>query len=171
MLTYMINERLKEAINQQVTEEYTAAYLYRHLANEMDALSFPGLCQWFIAQAEEECEHAQKFAQHLIDRGERVVPKNIEITAPEITSPQQAFEASLEHEKKVSGQIRAITRLADEVGDLESRGLLNWFLTEQVEEEATVGEILDQIALVSNDGSGLLRIDARLGNRPTSEDQ
>jgi len=161
----MIDQQLKDAINQQVTEEYAAAYTYRHLANEMDALSFPGLCQWFVAQAEEECEHAQKFAQHLIDRGERVVPKTIEINAPEINTPRQAFEAALAHERKVSEQIRTITRLADEVGDLESRVLLNWFLNEQVEEEATVGEILDQLNLVGDDGSGLLRIDARLGNR------
>ena len=61
----MIDQQLKDAINQQVTEEYAAAYTYRHLANEMDALSFPGLCQWFVAQAKEECEHALKFAQHL----------------------------------------------------------------------------------------------------------
>lgn len=164
----MINDRLKAAINQQVTEEYTAAYIYRHLANEMDALSLPGMCQWFAAQAEEECEHAYKFAKHLIDRGEHVVPKNIIFEGAEITSPKQAFEAALEHEKKVSEQIRQITRLADEVGDLESRGLLNWFLTEQIEEEATVGEILDQLALVGDDGSGMLRIDARLAGRSDS---
>ena len=65
----------------------------------------------------------------------------------------------------IRDRIRTITRLADEVGDLESRALLNWFLNEQVEEEATVGEILDQLNLVGDDGSGLLRIDARLGNR------
>ncbi|MDK8880444.1 ferritin [Corynebacterium sp. MSK008] len=163
----MIDERLFEAINQQVTEEYAAAYIYRHLANEMDALSFPGLCEWFTAQAAEECEHAQKFAQHLIDRGARVVPHTIEIDAPAITGPLDAFEAALEHEKKVSEQIRTITRLADEVGDLESRPLLNWFLNEQIEEEATVGEIVDQLELVGADGSGLLRIDARLAGRPT----
>ena len=93
------------------------------------------------------------------------MPKTIEINAPEINTPRQAFEAALAHERKVSEQIRTITRLADEVGDLESRALLNWFLNEQVDEEATVGEILDQLNLVGDDGSGLLRIDARLGNR------
>ena len=163
----MINERLFDAINQQVTDEYAAAYIYRHLANEMDAMSFPGLCEWFAAQASEECEHAQKFAQHLIDRGERVTPRTITIDAPAITSPLDAFKAALAHERKVSEQIRAITRLADEVGDLESRPLLNWFLNEQVEEEATVSEIVDQLELVGADGSGLLRIDARLAGRPT----
>lgn len=163
----MIDDKLYEAINQQVTEEYAAAYLYRHLANEMDALSFPGLCEWFTAQAAEECEHAQKFAQHIIDRGGRVKPRTIEIDAPEVEGPLEAFTAALEHEKKVSEQIRTITRLSDEVGDLESRPLLNWFLNEQIEEEANVGEIVDQLKLVGADGSGLLRIDARLAGRPT----
>lgn len=161
----MINETLKEAMNQQVTEEYAAAYVYRHLANEMDALSFPGLSNWFVAQAQEETEHAQKFAKHLIDRGERVQPHDIRIEAPTINGPLDAFRAALAHEKKVSEQIRNITRIADEVGDLESRGLLNWFLNEQIEEESTVGAIVDQLELVGADGSGLLRIDATLANR------
>ena len=161
----MIDAKLYDAINSQVTEEYAAAYIYRHLANEMDALSFPGLCEWFTAQAAEECDHAQKFAKHLIDRGEHVKPGPIQIDAPAIEGPLDAFKAALEHEKKVSEQIRQITRLADEVGDLESRPLLNWFLEEQIEEESTVGEIVDQLELVGADGSGLLRIDARLAGR------
>lgn len=163
----MINEQLKEAMTQQVTEEYAAAYMYRYLANEMDVLSFPGLCAWLTAQAQEETEHAQKFAKHLIDRGEHVQPRTITIDAPTINGPLDAFRAALAHEQKVSEQIRTIARLADEVGDLESRGLLNWFLTEQIEEEATVGEIVDQLELVGADGSGLLRIDATLADRPT----
>lgn len=165
----MIDAKLYEAINQQVTEEYGAAYIYRYLANEMDALSFPGLCSWFAAQAQEECDHAQKFAQHLIDRGERVKPHDITIDAPEISTPLDAFRAALAHEKKVSEQIREITRIADEVGDLGSRALLNWFLEEQIQEESTVGEIVDQLELVGTDGSGLLRIDAALANRSTNE--
>lgn len=161
----MIDKQLYDVMNQQVTEEYGAAYMYRYLANEMDALSFPGLCTWFAAQAQEELEHAQKFAQHLIDRGEHVQPHNIEIEAPQISGPLDAFRAALAHERKVSEQIRNITRTADSVGDLESRGLLNWFLDEQIEEEATVGDIVNQLELVGADGSGLLRIDAALGNR------
>ena len=82
----MIDLRLKEAITQQVTEEYAAAYVYRYLANEMDALSFPGLCAWFTAQAQEETEHAQKFAKHLIDRGERVQP----VSYTHLTLPTKA---------------------------------------------------------------------------------
>ncbi|MCP1388186.1 ferritin [Corynebacterium sp. TA-R-1] len=162
-----MNEQLKDLMNQQVTNEYGAAYIYRHLANEMDAHSFPGLCNWFVAQAQEELEHAQKFAQHLLDRGQHIHPLNIEIDVPEVHNPLDAFKAALAHEQKVSEQIRNITRVADEVGDLESRALLNWFLNEQIEEEATVGEIVDQLELVGSDGSGLLRIDATLASRET----
>lgn len=171
IIRYVINERFKDALNKQVAEEYKAAYIYRYLANEMDVLSFPGLCTWFAAQAEEETQHAQKFAKHLIDRGEHVEPLAIEIDVPEINGPLDAFRAALAHEQKVSEEIREITRIADEVGDLESRGLLNWFLNEQIDEESTVGEIVDQLELVGADGSGLLRIDAALGNRDTAQPQ
>lgn len=109
----------------------------------------------------------QKFAKHLIDRLEHVNPGTIQIDAPAIEGPFDALKAALEHEKKVSEQIRQITRLVDEVGDLESRPMLNWFLEEQIEEESTVGEIVDQLELVGADGSGLLRIDARLAGRST----
>ena len=80
-------------------------------------------------------------------------------------TPLDAFEASLAHEQKVSEQIREIARTADAAGDLDSRPLINWFLDEQVEEEASVSEVIDQLKLVGNDGSGLLRIDSSLAER------
>ena len=76
------------------------------------------------------------------------------------------FAAALAHEEKVSEAIRALYRLADSEGDLDARPLLNWFIEEQIEEEATVGEILAQIKMVGDDGPGLLRLDADLGSRP-----
>lgn len=160
-----MDAQLKEVLLHQVTSEHEAALVYTKLAYEMDNLSFPGIRDWFYAQAEEERTHAQKFADHLLDRGERVSIGTI--TVPDITaaSPLEAFEAALKHEEKVSAEIRTIAQVADEVKDFESRSLVNWFLNEQIEEEATVSEIIDQVKLVGNDGSGLLRIDARLGGR------
>ena len=117
------------------------------------------------AQADEERVHAQKFAQHLLDRDARVDIETIEMPSLKISTPLDAFEASLEHERKVSALIRDLVKTADEVGDIDSRNLLNFFLEEQIEEEATVSNIIDRIKLVGNDGSGLLRIDAELGNR------
>lgn len=160
-----INKKFAKQLNAQVIAEQEAALVYTQLAYELDRLSFSGMRDWMFAQAAEERVHAQKFAQHLLDRGERVQLGDIKIPAIKINHPLEAFEASLRHEEKVSELIRELTRTADKVGDIDSRSLLNWFLDEQIEEESTVGEIIDRIKIVGSDGSGLLRIDQELGGR------
>lgn len=164
-----INKKFAKQLNEQVIAEHEAALIYTQLAYELDRLSFSGMRDWMFAQAEEEREHAQKFAQHLLDRGERVQLGAINVPHIKISTPLEAFEASLAHEEKVSELIRNLTRTADKVGDIDSRSLLNWFLDEQIEEESAVGEIIDRIKIVGTDGSGLLRIDEELGSRPASE--
>ena len=160
-----MDEKLQTLLNAQVNNEHGAALIYTQLAYEMDNLSFPGMRDWFFKQAEEEREHAQKFAEHLLDRGYRVELEDIQVGSVKAATPLDAFEASLAHEQKVSEQIREIARTADAAGDLDSRPLTNWFLDEQVEEEASVSEVIDQLKLVGNDGSGLLRIDSSLAER------
>ncbi|KHO30490.1 ferritin [Corynebacterium minutissimum] len=160
-----MDEKLQTLLNAQVNNEHGAALIYTQLAYEMDNLSFPGMRDWFFKQAEEEREHAQKFAEHLLDRGYRVELEDIQVGSVKAATPLDAFEASLAHEQKVSEQIREIARTADAAGDLDSRALINWFLDEQVEEEASVSEVIDQLKLVGNDGSGLLRIDSSLAER------
>lgn len=162
-----MDEKLQTLLNDQVNNEYAAALVYTQLAYEMDNLSFPGMRDWFFAQAEEERVHAQKIADHLLARGYRVELGDMKVGSVKAATPLDAFEAALAHEQKVSEQIREIARTADDLRDLESRSMVNWFLEEQIEEEATVGEIIDQLKLVGNDGSGLLRIDSRLAARPT----
>ncbi|OFP69780.1 ferritin [Corynebacterium sp. HMSC078C09] len=160
-----MDEKLQTLLNAQVNNEHGAALIYTQLAYEMDNLSFPGMRDWFFKQAEEEREHAQKLAEHLLDRGYRVELEDIQVGSVKAATPLDAFEASLAHEQKVSEQIREIARTADAAGDLDSRGLINWFLEEQVEEESSVSEIIDQLKLVGNDGSGLLRVDGSLAQR------
>ena len=160
-----MNEKLQSLLNAQVINEHGAALIYTQLAYEMDDLSFPGMRDWFYAQAAEEREHAQKIANHLLARGYRVELTDVPVPSVKAATPLDAFEAAYAHEQKVSEQIREIARTADEVKDLDSRQIVNWFLDEQIEEEDTVTEIIDQIKLVGNDGSGLLRIDATLGSR------
>ncbi|KXB56194.1 ferritin-like protein [Corynebacterium sp. CMW7794] len=160
-----MNEKLQSLLNAQVINEHGAALIYTQLAYEMDDLSFPGMRDWFYAQAAEEREHAQKIANHLLARGYRVELTDVPVPSVKAATPLDAFEAAYAHEQKVSEQIREIACTADEVKDLESRQIVNWFLDEQIEEEDTVTEIIDQIKLVGNDGSGLLRIDATLGSR------
>lgn len=160
-----MNKKFAKQLNAQVIAEHEAAMIYTQIAYELDRLSFTGMRDWMFAQATEEREHAQKFAQHLLDRGERVQLGAFTIPTIKVDSPLEAFQRSLEHERKVSALIRDLTRTADKVDDIDSRSLLNWFLTEQIEEEATVEEIIDRIKIVGTDGSGLLRIDQELGAR------
>lgn len=160
-----INEKFSEQLNHQVNAEHQAALIYTQLAYELDQLSLVGMRDWMFAQAAEERGHAQKFADHLLDRGERVLLKEIDVPELKVGSALEAFEHSLSHERKVSEMIRELVRTADQVGDIDSRSVLNWFLSEQIEEEASVEEIIERIKLVGNDGAGLLRIDGELGQR------
>ncbi|MDO5512800.1 ferritin [Corynebacterium sp.] len=158
-----INEKLLDTLNKQVTAEHEAALIYQQLAYELDALSFSGMSTWMAAQADEERVHAGKIADHILARGEHVQLSSIEIPELQVSSALDAFAIALEHEQKVSDMIRNLARVADEVQDFDSRTLVNWFLNEQIEEEDTVGGIIDQLKMVGEDGAGLLRIDARLG--------
>lgn len=163
-----IPNELLEALNKQVTAEHQAALIYTQLSYDLDRLSFPGMSSWMAVQASEERVHASRIADHIIARGGKVELGTIELPFLAVKSPLDAFNYALEHEQQVSEMIRELTRVADEAKDLDSRALLNWFLNEQIEEEDTVSGIIDQVKLVGEDGSGLLRIDSALGARGTS---
>lgn len=165
-----IKGRMAEAFNDQITMELQATVVYRQLSIEMDVASLPGFSQWFRAQAAEEITHAEKFIDHIVDRGGD--PQIGDMAGPNIAdkSVLGCFEAALAHERKVSESIRNLYRLAQEEGDIDAMPLLHWFISEQIEEEATVEEICDQVRLVHNDGPGLLRLDSELGSRPVRAD-
>jgi|SRR5690625_5034190 len=153
------------ALNAQITLELQAAIVYRQLAIEMAARDLVGMANWFRAQSEEELEHADKFIEHVLDRdGHPAIGK---ILAPQlnIDSPLDAFRTALQHEEQVSAAIRELYRLAREADDVDSLPLLHWFIDEQVEEEASVREIIGRLELVGDDGAGLVQIDAELGSR------
>lgn len=160
-----INERLSNAFNNQVTAELEASLVYLQLSYFLDDMGLVGMRDWMKAQSEEELVHAHKFSQHLLDRG--YVPQIGDIAPPklDIASAVDAFETSLAHEQKISGLIRELAAIQDAERDYDSRALINWFLEEQIEEEATVNGILDRLRIAGDSGSGILRIDAELGAR------
>lgn len=160
-----IDDKLKDALNNQVTAELSAAISYRQLSFIADGLGFAGMRDWLHIQSDEELRHAQLFADHLLDR--EVVPEIKQIKAPKIsaTSALEIFEAALKDEETISEMIRNLASIVDEVKDYDARPLIDSFLTEQIEEVSTVREILDRIRIVGEDGSGLLRIDAELASR------
>lgn len=162
-----ISDALLARFNDQITLEFTSSMAYRQLAIEMDAQDLPGMAQWLRHQADEEVVHANKFIDHVLDRGSHPVIGTV--SAPEVpvgSSPGEVFAAALHHEEVVSESIRNLVRAADAEGDIDSRPLLNWFVEEQIEEESTVKEILARINLVGDDGPGLLRLDSDLASRP-----
>ncbi|WP_347040876.1 ferritin [Brachybacterium nesterenkovii] len=159
---------LEKKFNEQITLEFEASIVYRQLAIEADQQDLPGIAAWLRHQADEEIVHANKFIDHVVDRGNEA--RIGAIAAPEVVpglSMKEVFAAALAHEEKVSEAIRELYRSADKEGDYDARPLLNWFVDEQIEEEATASEILGRLELIGDDGSGLLRLDAELGQRPT----
>lgn len=163
-----LSPTLETAFNAQITLELQASLVYRQLAIELEIMDLPGMATWLRHQADEEIVHANKFIDHVADRGNHPRIGATAAPNPQVTSVLDAFEAALAHERKVSASIRDLYRLAESEGDLDSRPLLNWFLEEQIEEEATVSEIVGRVKLIDDDGPGLLRLDEELGMRPVT---
>lgn len=159
---------LEDAFNAQITLEFHASLVYRQLAIALELQDLPGMAGWLRHQADEEIVHANKFIDHVADRDNH--PRIGALAAPTVTSGTvlEVFQAAYAHEQKVSESIRQLYRLAEAEGDLDSRPLLNWFLEEQIEEEATVSEIVGRVELINEDGPGLLRLDEELGSRQVS---
>lgn len=159
-----INEKLATALNNQVTAELEASVVYLQLSYILDDLSLTGMSSWMKKQSKEEQDHADAFSRHLLDRD--YTPQIGDINPPkfDVSTAIEAFEASLAHEQKVTALIRELAILSDSVKDYESRPLIDKFLQEQIEEEATVKEILDRLRMADT-GTGLLRLDDELGSR------
>jgi ferritin len=145
--------------------EFESYYLYLSMAGYFEQNSWTGFAKWMHLQAEEERMHAMKFYQYLLDRG--YYPKLLAIKQPKAqwNSILEVFEESLKHEQLISKKINELMAMADNQKDYGSRIFLNWFIEEQIEEEASVGEIVDKIARVKDDTKGLMFLDNELGQR------
>lgn len=163
-----LSDALESAFNAQITLEFQASLVYRQLAIELELRDLPGMSAWLRHQADEEIVHANKFIDHVADRDNHPQIGAIEAPSVAVDSVLDAFRAALAHEQKVSESIRNLYRIAESEGDLDSRPLLNWFLEEQIEEEATVSEIIGRVVMIDDDGPGLLRLDEELGMRPVA---
>ena len=161
----MIGERLNTAINDQIRNELESYYIYLSMAAYLHSNSLDGMGHWMRAQAHEEMIHATKFMEHLIDRDGKVVLQDLKQLKTEWSSPLEAFQDALEHERFISGKINDLTTIAREEKDYGSEPLLAWFTDEQIEEEATAGKVTDELAMIGEDKSALLMLDRELGTR------
>ena len=163
----MLTKKVEAAMNDQLQKELQSAYVYLGMSAWAEAAAYPGMAAWLRHQWEEELAHAMRFYNFIVDRGAQVVLA--ELGAPKVSyaSPLAVFEAALEHERSVTRSINGLYELVGKEKDFASQAWLDWFATEQVEEEKTVGQIVDDLKRIGDRGDGLYLLDKELGTRET----
>ena len=162
----MLTKKVEAAMNDQLQKELASAYVYLGMSAFCERQSLPGMAAWLRRQFDEEQQHAFKFYNFIIDRGAAVELKTLEAPPTTYASPLNVFETALDHERKVTAAINELYDLVAREKDFASQAWLDWFATEQVEEEKTVGQIVDDLKRIGDDGNGLFLLDQKLGQRP-----
>ena len=160
-----INKKVEEAIVKQINAEIYSAYLYLGMSSRCTELNLKGMANWFYVQAQEEMTHAMKFYRFVLDRSGHVLMPAIEGVRTDWKAPLEMFEAAYEHEQKVTALINGIMDTAIAERDHATSSMLNWFIDEQVEEEANASEISEKLRLIGESKEGLLMLDKELSTR------
>lgn len=161
----VIGEKMVKALNQQLNREIYSAYLYLSMSAYFESLGFKGFANWMKVQWQEELLHAMKFFDYIASRGGRIELYAIEEPPKNWSSPLNAFEFGLEHEKKVTKLISDLVELSIAEKDHATFNMLQWFVKEQVEEEESFAEIVGKLKLAGDDGRILFLIDNELAKR------
>jgi len=161
----MISKKMAKALNDQVKNEIFSSYLYMSMSSWATSQGLKGFANWFYVQAKEEMVHVLKFYHYILDQGEAVELQEIPKPEKDFKNPVKAFEEVLKHEQFITKSIYNLVDLALEERDHATNAFLQWFVSEQVEEEASVNEILDQLKLTKSDGNGIFMIDKELATR------
>ena len=164
----MLKPALEKALNDQINAEFWSAYLYLSMACHFEDAGRPGVANWFRTQFKEEQDHAIILINYVNSRGGKVTLAPIDAVPTQWADEADAFRATLEHEQKVTELINELYALAEKEHDYATREKLNWFISEQVEEEDTVRQILDDYTLIGSNGNGLYNLDRELATRTYS---
>lgn len=159
----MIDPKIEAALNDQIHHELTSAYLYLSMAAYFEGTNLPGSGRWMRRQAKEELGHAMKLFDYVNDRDGRVTLRAIAQPKVEFASLVEVWEQALAHEQKVTGLISALYAQAQQAGDHATQAMLQWFVTEQVEEERTARTVLEQAQRIGQLSSALYFLDRHLG--------
>jgi len=160
-----LDDRVARALNGQVNAEFYSAYLYLAMSSYFKGINLNGFATWMEVQTLEELSHAMKFFHFINDRGKRALVTAIDGPPTEWVSPAAAFEQVYEHEQKVTGLINDLVNLAIEEKDHATNNFLQWFVSEQVEEEASANDVLQKLKLIQDGQGGLFLLDRELGQR------
>lgn len=165
----MISKKMTKALNTQLNHEFYSAYLYLSMSAYCNKADFNGAAGWFLLQYQEEQQHATRIYNYLIGQDAKVSLKKIAKPAKKFGSLLETFEQSLAHEQVMTKRLNELSDSALKEKDHATYNLLQWFVNEQVEEEASVSEIISKLKMVKNDGYGLLMIDRELAQRKNAE--
>jgi ferritin len=160
-----LNTRIQDSLNEHITQEFFASYLYLSMSAFCESNSLPGFAHWLRIQSQEEYSHAMKLFDFILDRQGQVELHPIGQPTLEFQSPQDVMQQVLEHERGVSQQIDGLYQVALEEWDYATQVHLQWFIAEQVEEEKVANDIVEQLAMAGNDSSALLLLDRELATR------
>jgi ferritin len=161
----MLSKKLLTKLNEQITHEFYSAHYYLAMAAYFMKEDLDGFANFFIVQAEEERFHAMKFFNFIFDQGEEAIITGFKDPKHDFTSAEEIFSLALEHEQLVSSLINDLMAIAQEEKHYPSISFLQWFIDEQVEEEAGMSKLLSKVKRVGDKGHGILMLDKELATR------
>ena len=161
----MLSKKMQEALNEQINAELYSAYLYLSMSAYFKSINLPGSANWMRVQTQEEMVHAMKIYDYVNERGGRVALEAVSKPVVEWKSPLAAFQAAYKHEQHVTGLINDLVNLAVKEKDHAVNAFLQWFVNEQVEEEASADEVVQKLKQVEKVPAGVFMIDRELGQR------
>jgi ferritin len=161
----MISKKMTDALNLQINKELYSSYLYLAMSAHAEDIGLRGIANWFFVQVQEEMSHAQKIYNYVIEQNQKVILDEIKKPPADFKSPMDMFQKTLEHEQFVTKSINGLVALAREENDFATEIFLQWFVTEQIEEEGNDNEIIDKLKYIGDNGNGLLMLDKELGVR------
>lgn len=166
----MLNEKLEEALNEQINAELYSAYLYQAMGAYFANKGLAGFATWMDLQTDEEMTHARKIYDYVNERGGRVILEAIDKPKSDWESNLEVFEEALAHEEKITAKINDLVTLANKEQDYATNSFLQWFVDEQVEEEDSVGDVVDKLRMVGESTQGIFMMDEKLGSRTAAAD-
>ena len=160
-----MDSKVQKSLNEQINHELESAYIYLAMCAHFEAENLAGFAHWMKLQAQEEMAHAMRIFEYMNDRGARVTLEAIAQPPTTFDTPLSVFEKALEHERHISGTINQCYEIAVAAHDTATQVMLQWFVTEQVEEEKNAGQAVDQLRMAGDNRAALLFVDRQMAAR------
>ena len=161
----MLTKRMEEELNDQIVREMFSSNLYLSMSSYFESINLRGFANWMRIQAQEEFAHTMKFYEYILDRGGRAIIGQIEAPRNQWENVLDVYSEVLDHERAVTASINNLVKIAREENDFATDNFLQWYVAEQVEEEANVSDVLEQLKMIDGKGAGLFILDRELKQR------